>query len=337
MNGHSIRTAQVLRTATWETLPGAALRKSTTLPRSFTRGRSGNRWTHTALSIGQAGNALQSFANEYAPTAAERRMARVMHGRTLAAFPAANVVIGASVDPMARHPWSLALEHAGTAFLALHGEHATRPDVWSVRHGRFVPRPDDVAFRGTVRYELPRSARYGRNGAQMAAESHTAVLLNDVSDVPSWSTWTVTELLTTDRSTNGGTGRDRRGWRGHRRIVWQIADRNATRDAARSARRAVRRAARAAAVGTTRGKAVGPWALAAASVPRRITTDAQRTNVAALENLLRTSAAGAQVTFGPVTVDVLDGATVAMDGRAFPIREWARRATLAAVDAAHVD
>lgn len=285
--------------------------------------------------------------------------------------PTAAQVIAASTNPMGRSSWSLALEHLGTELLHAAGLPATRPDVWAVRHHTHVTRPDAVAYHGTARYTLPQPCRYGRSGHQPAVEyredgtaelltssaratlARRAVVVTEYAprvvrehprtpgtDPRFVDVWAVRESLVgrrteyvIDRLADDGT---RHGWRGHRRITWTAAPkrgRSAKRDAARSKARAKR--TKVGATGT-RGPVVGPWSMSARSLPVAITRRELADQVTALESILRTSAAGGRVTFGPVVVDVIDGSHVAYRDHAYPIREWARRAALAGVDASAV-
>lgn len=117
----------------------------------------------------------------------------------------------------------------------------------------------------------------------------------------------------------------RRGWRGHRRITWTAARRNAE-----NRKRAARRAQRAQAGATAaRGPVVGPWSMSGRSLPAAITRLDLGARVATVEGILRTAAAGATVDLGAVSVVVLDGSHVEHAGRAFPVREYARRFAIA--------
>jgi hypothetical protein len=240
--------------------------------------------------------------------------------------------LAASVDPMGAHRASLALEHAATQLLACYGDKLPRPDVWSRRHHAHVARPDVVAFRGLPRYELPQPCRYGRTGLHAASETRQAVRLVNVSDTPEWAHVAVQELLTT----LPGTGLTRQAWRGHRRVTLALAGRRqgAGVRAARAAAAAARQAHRQAQGAGKRGKAVSPDDMATASLPRAIAARGLADVVAALEARVRLAADGQALTFGSVSVSVLGAAQVMTGaGRAYPVREWARRAALAGVTA----
>jgi hypothetical protein len=268
---------------------------------------------HTARpTVGQVGAALQEWADEYADLPAMT--------------PAAT--LAASVDPMGAHRASLAIEHAATRFLAAHGEHLPRPDVWSRRHHAHVTRPDVVAFKGLPRYELPQPCRYGRTGAHAAVETRRAVRLVGLSDTPEWQTVDVAEYLTT----LPGEGLTRQAWRGHRRITLTL--RGKTRGAAEQATRAAAKAARAMVTGAgARGPAVDPFDRSAATLAAACKARNLSHVVTTLESIVRTSTDGATLTFGPVTVTVMGAAQViTAQGRAYPVREWARRAALAGID-----
>lgn len=249
------------------------------------------------------------------------------------AMPDPNVVIGASLDPMARHPWSLRLEHAATAFLAAHGDHLPRPDVYVPKHGRYVTRADVVAFRGLPRYERPQPCRYGRTGNLPAVEHRDIVRQGQVTDTTEWQAVTVAEYLTTDLTFVHPT--ERRGWRGHRRITWSLAPRKARGDGATLKRKARKAQRDAAGVTGKRGRAATPWAMSERSLPRAVITAGATERAAILEDVLRTSADGATVTFGDVRVTIMGAAQVVDDQHgAYPVREWCRRAALAGVDPA---
>lgn len=312
----SITTGTVFVSPSWEYLPIS--RKVVSRKR--------NTGTVKRGTIGQVGRDLQQFADDI---------------DTLA-WPSADVVVNTSRDPMGAHRWSMALEHAATRFLALHGEHLPRPDVWSRRHHSHVTRPDVVAYKGTPRYVLPQPCRYGAIGHHPAAEVRTVTRLGhpdtwgtlDQTDCPAWWTGDVIELLTTSTDRQG---RSRMAWRGHRRITLVMAPRTGTRGN-RPKVQAQRRAERAAIGASPKGgRAVSPWAMSDRSLPRAVASRGVAAQVATLESILRTSTDGATVTFGDVVVTITGPAQVVdHNGRAYPVREWARRAALAGIDPAAI-
>lgn len=232
------------------------------------------------------------------------------------------VVMATSTDPMGAHRWALALEHAATEFLAAHGYHEPRPDVWSARHHSHVAKSEPIAYRGEVRYQRPQPCRYGAGGTDQPAVTFAAD--------------GTAEYLTVDLTATLPDPLARVGWRGHRRIAWTVRPR--TRGAGANAKRAAAKVARAAKGATgKRGKAVGPWSLSARSLPRVMARadQAVRDQAEALEAMLRTAAESASLTFSDGTVvTVLAGGDVTRpDGAATGVRDWARRAALAGVTA----
>lgn len=240
--------------------------------------------------------------------------------RRWAMEPASDVVFAASREPMAAHPWSLALEGAGTILLHNAGHDAARPDVWSRRHRSHVTRPDRVAFRGVVRYRPPAWHRYG------AVRGHAAERISDAGTV---------ELLTTVGGPVGTGAQVRRGWYGHRAVTLSIAARRGTGGRRAVARTAQKKERAASGATSKRGRAVTPWAMSDRSLPRAVITAGAVERAAILEDVLRTSADGATVTFGDVRVTIMGAAQVVDDQHgAYPVREWCRRAALAGVDPA---
>jgi hypothetical protein len=259
-------------------------------------------------------------------------------------WPTAERVMAASYAPMSAPRWSMRLEHAGSQYLQMFDTPSTRPDVWSRRHGSHVARPDRVAFKGVARYELPQPCQYGRCGAQPAAMiGAPAVRVDDApgwgvmfddADAMEWRTWQVVELLTMthreatkwNRNTGEGTAFTYRGWRGHRAIEWETTPRKSRKRAAAKVKRA-----QAGAVGK-RGPAVGPWSLAPRSLPAAVASRGVAEQVVAIEALLRSASPLDLIAIGAVSVSVTGPAEVIdASGRAYPIREWARRAALSGV------
>lgn len=248
-------------------------------------------------------------------------------------MPGADVVIATSLDPMAVTRWSLMLEHMGTEILHAYGMPATRPDVLPKGKARRVVRTDPVAHTGQVRYALPRACRYGAIGKLPGSEERTRVVTFTADGVPMTTHEALTELRTTLAKASDGS---RRGWVGFRPYVFVPAPRKAGRKA--TARRKADRAARAERNAATRaesgngsrGPAVTPWARSTRSLAAAVATAGASDVVTYAESILRTSADGASVTLGPCTVVVhLQAEVVDHGGRAYPIREWCRRAALA--------
>jgi hypothetical protein len=379
--GVTVRTGMVVRSAEWVYLMSDDDRLVDLLARDAMTARMATMAADTAATDTAArwaaSRAVQSARKtvaEWNAYAAEIDAAMPVHGPVVpvaffapdldqAGTATAAQVMAATTDPMGRADWSLRLEHAGTGILRANGLPATRPDVWSRRHGQHVTRPDRVAFRGVARYVIPQPVRYGRSGREDAVTYRPPVVLHHhvVSDVPAWQLFTRADLLTTSRRPVGpmvatvtddrdNTGRlvgrrvtwerakvrddgRRHGWRGHTHTTWTVAVRGD--GYARAAARAER--ATAGAIGK-RGAARGPWSLAARSLPRAMARDTVAADRArTLESILRTAASDAVLTFGTVTVTVVGNAeAIAHDGRAWPVREWTQRAALAGVNPATI-
>lgn len=265
------------------------------------------------------------------------RVARVVNGATAALdLPTSAAVWQASIEPQRGHRWSLALEAAGTYLLHNAGQSAERPDVWSKRHRSFLARPDRSAFKGTARYTLPQPCRYGAQRghlAWVAAPSRTW----QIGAPGTAERQTVQAGLTMMGGPVGTRAAVREAWRGHQRITLVIGKRaRAAQRAARAAESAEVRAARLArgAVGT-RGPARSPWSLSARSLPAAAAAVADA--AATLEGVIRTSTDGAVITFTDGTSVTVIGAAQVHDatrGRAYPVREWSRRAALARLELA---
>lgn len=228
----------------------------------------------------------------------------------------ADAIMVASADPMGMHRWSMNLEHAATAFLALHGETAPRPDVFDRYRRRHVARRDAVAG-AAARYTPPQPCRYGRTG------NHPGAIV----------TGGVIELLTALPR----IGNTRKAWRGHRAIVIEMAPRTdgAGKRARKAAASAATQAARAAAGAGKRGKAVSPWEMSPRSLPAAVQSRGVAAAVAAAAGILATAAEGVPMALTDgTTVTVVGAAQVMHHDRAYPIQEWARRAAIAGVEIA---
>lgn len=277
------------------------------------------------------------------------------------ALPTPAQVIHASINPMGYSSWSLAREHAGSKLLGNAGLPSTRPDVSLKGKRVHVARRDPVAYRGAPRFALRAPCRYGRNGLQpgyeyvMGRTIWQADLAGSIT--PAVDSWSHAELLTAltrvtsrrypsviehrdsdgklvGRRTEYGTVRlpddgTRRGWRGHRAVTWQAASRTSK---ARKAARSAARAARAATSATgRRGPAVGPWSLKTASLPRAIKARDLAATVALIESVIRLADDRQVISFPNGTVVAVSGPAevVTLTGKAYAVREFARRAALA--------
>ena len=245
------------------------------------------------------------------------------------ARPTDRQVMHASANPMGAHGWSLALEHAGTALLAHAGLPSTRPDVWVRAKRTHVTRPDSVAFRGTARYQRPAPCRYGKSGLQAAIEyrpdwQFAVSAAGEVSVVA--GPWSIAEHLTALARRDTPDNGTRYGFRGHRLITWQASTRMSQ---ARKTERAAARLARPAA-SATRGPKVGPWSMTERAARRAVDARNLTALVGSIESAIRL-ANGPDVTFADGTSVRIDGPSQVIDttGRAFPVREYARRLALA--------
>lgn len=272
-------------------------------------------------------------------------------------------IMFASSNPMGYARWSMALEHEGSGLLRAMNLPATRPDVWNAAKRTHVARPDSVAYRGQTRFARPTPCRYGKSGHQAAVEyveANVWAVTGDAEISARADTWSHAELLTmltrnrTARYPVAIEARDdigklisrrteycsvklpdnglRRGFRGHRAIEWATAPRVSRK---RSTARVAARAARSA-VGATsaRGRSVGPWSIAERSLPRAIAARDLTATVTAIETMIR-MATDHMVTFPNGTVVTISGPSqvVTATGRAYPVREYSRRAALAGMTA----
>lgn len=297
------------------------------------------RWEYLNVSPWKPAPILPAIVPSYmVRKAVERpsRVARVIGGATPALdLPTSAAVWQASIEPQRGHRWSLALEAAGTYLLHNAGQSAERPDVWSKRHRRFLAKPDRSAFKGTARYVLPQPCRYGAQRGHAAwVESPSRIWQAGAAGVEPLMVQAGLTMLGGPVGTRAAT---RQAWRGHQRVTLVIGKRaRAAQQRKRQAESAETRAARLerGAVGK-RGPARSPWSLAPRSLPAAAAPVADQ--VATLEGVLRTSTDGAVITFADGTsVTVLGAAQVHDDkrGRAYPVREWSRRAALAGLQLA---
>lgn len=235
--------------------------------------------------------------------------------------PDSDVQLATTLDPMGIHPWSLAIQGAATALLSGLGEPTLLPDVYSRRHGRFVTRPDHVAFKGVARWTPSQPCTYGRVGSFPSVE---------VTDG-------VSEYLTVPKVRGNGepnSGTVRMAWRGHRSIIITLATRSGPVPMERQAVSAARKA-RGAAV---KGPNVNAWDRSPEKLARTIAARGLIDDVARLEAVVRTTTDGHSLTLTDGTSitlrDSLTSVTHDATGRTYGIREWSRRAVLAGLQLA---
>lgn len=364
--GVNIPSGQIARTAQWVTLLSGTERLTDLLAREYLASRLdriptdsalrdplARHWARRAVSSARnEANGWDDYADAITARLTAERFARgIPPVSSTHVTPLPAQIVAASVHPMGLHRWSLKLEHDGSSWLKAYGLPTTRPDTLPKGKHLHVTTPDRVAYRGEARFTNPQPCRYGPSGHQPAWEMALPL-------VPGW---TLAEYLTTSarerfaRSAHlieqrDDTGRligrhvtfettelpddgTRHGWRGLRRITWQNAPRARGRSSARDAARSVKRSARATVTTAKRGPAVGPWSLSDRSLPVAVRSRGLETIVDRLEIVLRSAADHALVTFGSVTVELVGPSSVLFGDRAYPIREWSRRAALAGIDA----
>ncbi len=360
--GVSIPSGQVARTAQWVTLLSDTERHIDMVATEYLTSRLARvpadstlrdplarHWARRAVSSARV--AVAAWEDHADALTARHERAALENGippeSSTHTAPLPAQVVAASVDPMGLHRWSLALEHAGTAWLHAFGLPATRPDVLPKGKFRHVCSSDRVAYRGVDRFEPAQPCRYGKSGHLPAVEFA----------LPLVAGWTLAEYLTKDMSAvsavwhpatleerdelgrligrrvewsrvalpDNGT---RVGWRGLRRITWENAPRARGIDRKREARRGAARRERASVTTATRGPAVGPWSMSDRSLPAAVTRLNLGDMVALLDATLR-AAQGQIFNLGTVEVSVIGPAEVRANDRTYPIREVARRAALA--------
>lgn len=258
-----------------------------------------------------------------------------------------------------RDAWNL--ERQADAILRDAGEHVVRLDVRDARTHLMTVTPDRVAYRGTPVHTLPESAseacaigtrthrvrvRHHKSGTRTAASwrlvtsadalprARRAPLHASTVDLDAaWADaligrtmWAqVTELETIQL-------------RGARRTYSIIGRRPAVRLEDRVERRTVRRRAASTAAGVKRGRpAAHPLSINERSLRRRwaAATPEQADRARIIVDILTTTTPETTLTAGTVTITVIDGTTVRVNGNAAePITTAARRLALigAAVD-----
>lgn len=281
-------------------------------------------------SMGYARTHRELYPAAYAPapreTAPERPMSDVLVTQELQALAAAS---GAPISP--ENAWQdivrswegeyvPALQHIERetdSLLREHGVKIHRIDVFDRKHRRMHTAPDRGVPTVTIpRYVPPTPCRYGAIG------KHAGESIGIDGQ---------TELRTTLTTRDGGTARA--GWVGHRRVTFALEGRK--RGAGWQGKRAAKSAARAASGATgKRGPSVTPWGMSPRSLPAAIKRDPVAAEVAErIEQVLRTCAPGVPLllaTGETVTVVDIGTSTVEHRGTVYPIREWSRRAALAA-------
>lgn len=239
----------------------------------------------------------------------------------------------ASLDPQRPPTAVLALEHAATAFLAAHGEHWPRPDVFDRTLRRHLARTDPIAHAAKVRYKIPspvvvHSGEAPDDDTTLAEHGYSLTHLPvtlcplDEQSPRYWAqhrthtTWTGSEKLTGAR----------RGWIGHEFVRFFVQpDREITRKVARIERAEI--------TATRRGPAVSPWECSERSVRRQVQArDDLAAAAASIADVLRTTTVGTDVPLeGGATVTVVGVDAVAWSGTTWRMVEWSRRAALAGI------
>ena len=221
----------------------------------------------------------------------------------------------ASLDPQSPPRAVLALEHAATAFLAAHGEHLPRPDVYDVTHRRHLARTDPIAHAAKVRW-TPDSPVVVHSGEVVDDDPTLIEYGYQLTHLPVTLTPTPREKITGAR----------RGWIGHESVrFWVQPDRTHTRKVARIARAEV--------TTTTRGPAVSPWECSERSARRQVMArDELIAAATSICDVLRTTTPGTDVPLeGGASVTVVGIDAVAWSGTTWRMVEWSRRAALAGV------
>lgn len=210
-----------------------------------------------------------------------------------------SVYLRAAEDPQGYSPALVALLKGARDVFAEYGETHPACDEFNRRTMRYRVRPDRVAFKGERRYEPPSPVRY-----QVTTEPTTGA-----------------DGQAEYRTTLVGTGR---GWVGHRRAIFA---RKATVVKVASGDE------QQAKTGTRKGKRVeSAFTMSERSLARAIKRDGVADLASLLEDCVRaTEEYGGTVTLpNGVTITRLGVATVIHEsGRAYPIREWSRRAAIA--------
>lgn len=221
----------------------------------------------------------------------------------------------ASLDPQRPPTAVLALEHAATAFLAAHGEHLPRPDVWDRTTRRHLARTDPIAHAARVRW-TPDSPVIVHSGEAIDDDPTLLEHGYQLTHLPVTLAPTAREKLTGAR----------RGWVGHEFVRFFVQpDRTHTRKVARIVRAEV--------TTTARGPAVSPWECSERSVRRQVMARDELIEAAtSICNVLRTTTVGTKVPLvGGASLWVLGVDSVEwMDAR-WRMVEWSRRAALAGI------
>lgn len=221
----------------------------------------------------------------------------------------------ASLDPQRPPTAVLALEHAATAFLAMHGEHLPRPDVFDRTLRRHLARTDPIAHAAQVRYKIP-SPVVVHSGEAPDGDTTLADHGYSLAHLPVTLTPTPREKLTGAR----------RGWIGHEFVHFFVQpDRTHVRKIARIERAEV--------TATKRGPAVSPWECSERSVRRQVMADDRLIEAAtAIADVLRTTTPGTKLPLvGGASVTVVGVDAVTWHDTTWRMVEWSRRAALAGI------
>jgi len=221
----------------------------------------------------------------------------------------------ASLDPQRPPRAVLALEHGATAFLAAHGEHLPRPDVWDSQHRRHLARTDPIAHAAKARW-TPDNPVVVHSGEAIDDDVTLAEHGYRLTHLP-------VTLCPTDEETISGA---RRGWVGHEFVRFFVQP---DRDHVRK----ITRIERAEVTSTARGPAVSPWECTERSVRRQVMARDELVEAAtSICDVLRTSVIGTAVPLdGGAVVTVIGVDAVAWSGTTWRMLEWSRRAALAGV------
>lgn len=275
------------------------------------------------------------------------RLARVVEGVEYQNVVCVNeaTYLRSLVDPGGYNSGGLDLARRSNAFLASHGESMRTGDDWNRTHMRTQSSPDRVAFRGEQRWVSGAPCRYQHGAKKVRGEDGKMRLVPNLSKVEQSDDGRF-ELRTSLycsihrnkvlRDGNGTARRDlsgklvyqscvceRTGWIGHRFVTFPPAARSVVKQAEQ--RNADRQQAE---TSTRKGPHTTSWALSTHNLARaskRVFRQAL-----AIENVARKLAQGEVATFdNGQQVTLLGDCSVISRDRAFPVREWARRAALA--------
>ena len=226
------------------------------------------------------------------------------------------MVEATSLDPGRWNRQAQLIERACRMFFASHGEQHPSADRLDKTHGRFHSRPDRVAFRGQVRFQRPSPCR-----VETKVTDRTEVAADGRIELA--TRLTRLYYCSCEASTKDLCKCDRRGWKGHRAVIFPLPKRTASRKATKASRKAT----------GSRGKATTAWSMSDRSLARVLLRLADqregfRTLVESIEKDLRTLSEGETISYGECVVTMLAGSSTGIDshrGAAYPVRGWARR------------